>query len=43
MNDLTPNLEIQIELEKLAQYVALDDTTWQALGNAVAATLRELL
>ena len=42
MNDLTPNLEIQVELEKLAQYLTLDDTTWQALVDAGAANLREL-
>ena len=42
MNDLTPNLEIQIELEKLGQYLTLEDASWQALAEAGASNLREL-
>ncbi|MDF1724020.1 MAG: hypothetical protein P1U59_05830 [Alcanivorax sp.] len=42
MNDLTTNLEIQIELEKLDQYLTLDHSTWQALADAGTSNLREL-
>ena len=42
MNDLTTNLEIQIELEKLEQYLTLNDATWQALADAGTNNLRAL-
>ena len=42
MNYLSANLEIHIALEKLEQYLTLNNATWQALADAGTNNLRAL-
>ncbi|MDX1802759.1 MAG: hypothetical protein R3292_01675 [Alcanivorax sp.] len=42
MTDMTPDLEAQIEREKLQQHLTLEDASWQALLKAGAGSMRQL-